>query len=74
MVDQNETGTARRNDPEFDSNPHGQTFISPTNLTNKLASGGDDVIVSLADAYENKRARQVTEWEKMHHDATRIDS
>jgi hypothetical protein len=24
----------------------------------------DDVIVSLADAYENQRARQVTEWEK----------
>ncbi len=29
------------------------------NLTN------DDVIVSLADAYENKRARQVFEWEKV---------
>ncbi len=25
----------------------------------------DDVIVSLADAYENKRARQVFEWEKV---------
>ena len=24
----------------------------------------DDLIVSLADAHENKRARQVTEWEK----------
>lgn len=24
----------------------------------------DDFIVSLADAYENKRARQVFEWEK----------
>jgi hypothetical protein len=23
----------------------------------------DDLIVSLADSYENKRARQVTEWE-----------
>ena len=29
------------------------------NLTN------DDVIVSLSDAYENKRARQVFEWEKV---------
>lgn len=28
-------------------------------------STGDDLIVSLADAYENKRARQVVEWEKM---------
>jgi hypothetical protein len=25
----------------------------------------DDVIVSLANAYENKRARQVGEWESM---------
>ena len=25
----------------------------------------DDVIVSLSDAYENKRARQVFEWEKV---------
>lgn len=24
----------------------------------------DDVILSLANAYENKRARQVTEWER----------
>lgn len=25
----------------------------------------DELIVSLADAYENKRARQVIEWEKL---------
>lgn len=25
----------------------------------------DDLIVSLANAHENRRARQVTEWEKM---------
>lgn len=24
----------------------------------------DDIIVSLSNAYENKRARQVTEWER----------
>lgn len=24
----------------------------------------DDIIVSLSDAYENRRARQVTEWER----------
>ncbi len=28
-------------------------------------STGDDIIVSLSDAYENKRARQVFEWEKV---------
>ncbi|MCD9185222.1 MAG: hypothetical protein LUM44_02225 [Pyrinomonadaceae bacterium] len=40
-------------------------------LTNRTAtpkskenSINDDLIVSLSDAYENKRARQVFEWEK----------
>jgi len=28
-------------------------------------ASGDDLIVSLSDAYENKRARQVVEWEKL---------
>jgi len=28
-------------------------------------STNDDFIVSLSDAYENKRARQVFEWEKV---------
>ena len=27
----------------------------------------DDLIVSLSDAYENRRARQVTEWERRQH-------
>ena len=27
----------------------------------------DDLIVSLADAHENKRARQVNEWERRQH-------
>jgi len=27
----------------------------------------DDLIVSLADAHENKRARQVNEWESQQH-------
>ena len=26
----------------------------------------DDLIVSLANAHENRRARQVTEWERIH--------
>lgn len=28
-------------------------------------SSNDDLIVSLSDAYENKRARQVVEWERL---------
>ena len=32
---------------------------------NNNNSNVDDVIVSLANAYENRRARQATEWELM---------
>ena len=31
----------------------------------KETFSNDDLIVSLSDAYENKRARQVVEWEKI---------
>ena len=30
-----------------------------------LRSSADDVILSLANAYENKRARQISEWERV---------
>ena len=30
-----------------------------------LRNSADDVILSLANAYENKRARQISEWERV---------
>ena len=37
-----------------------------TRISNKTEHlTNDDVIASLSDAYENKRARQVFEWEKV---------
>ena len=44
-------------------------YIS-TILTKRLSKlkdnqSNDDLIVSLSDAYENKRARQVVEWERV---------
>jgi hypothetical protein len=38
-----------------------RTSKSKENLSNQ---SNDDLIVSLSDAYENKRARQVFEWER----------
>lgn len=38
------------------STPQSQAF---------LRNSADDVILSLANAYENKRARQVSEWERV---------
>ena len=39
-----------------------QASVSKT--THQIRPQADDVILSLANAYENKRARQVTEWER----------
>lgn len=36
-----------------------------TSSRNKENPRFDDLIVSLANAHENRRARQVTEWEQM---------
>lgn len=37
-----------------------------TRISGKIDNlSNDDLIVSLVDAYENKRARQVFEWEKV---------
>lgn len=30
-----------------------------------IRNSADDIILSLANAYENKRARQVSEWERV---------
>lgn len=39
-----------------------QSSVSKT--THQLRPQTDEVILSLSNAYENKRARQVTEWER----------
>lgn len=41
------------------------TFLSNRVQKSKDKQFYDDLIVSLADAYENKRARQVFEWESL---------
>ncbi|MEO5859077.1 MAG: hypothetical protein ABIR33_09035 [Pyrinomonadaceae bacterium] len=47
------------------NNPSTRTDqVSVSRSTNQIRPQADDVILSLANAYENKRARQVTEWER----------
>lgn len=41
------------------------THLSPT--SNRSLPRIDDVIVALANSHENRRARQVSEWEQMRH-------
>jgi hypothetical protein len=41
------------------------TLLTKRNSKSKDNQSSDDLIVSLSDAYENKRARQVVEWERV---------
>lgn len=60
MVKHTSATTARDID-----NPSTRTDqVSVSKSTHQLRPQADDVILSLANAYENKRARQVTEWER----------
>ncbi len=43
---------------------HPHKLFSPTKP--QVIEKTDDVIVTLSDAYENQRARQVGEWEKLY--------
>ena len=38
----------------------------PSSSNPKINEKNDDLIVSLSDAYENRRARQVGEWERLY--------
>jgi hypothetical protein len=40
-------------------------LLSKRTSKSKEPKSNDDLIVSLADAYENQRARQVFEWERV---------
>ena len=42
-----------------------QILSKRTSKQQENINNSDDIIVSLADTYENKRARQVFEWEKV---------
>jgi len=60
MVNRNDIRSARPENSNFNSRP-GFTGASSTKKNN----ADDDVIGSLANSYENKRARQVSEWETL---------
>ena len=58
MVKHTSATTARTTDK-----PTSRTDQASINKT--LSRHDDDIILSLSNAYENKRARQVTEWERV---------
>ncbi len=67
MINRDTTNTARTNrglrDTEY-TPPNNPTTRRRT-ATDTNININDELIMSLSDAYENMRARQVTEWETM---------
>ena len=51
-----------RTEPSITNSPHTLLSSSKTRSPERT----DDVIGSLTDAYENRRARQVGEWERLY--------
>ena len=51
----------RRDDPDTLNLPE----LLPSHK-NRSTENKDDLIVTLSDAYENRRARQVGEWEQLY--------
>ena len=50
-------GTAKTNNP---------TATHPSSKVSQSRDNSDELIVTLSDAYENRRAQQVGEWEKLY--------
>ncbi len=59
MVKRNRTTIAR----EIDKTPPGHASARKSAKNEKYAT--DDIILSLSNAHENRRARQVFEWESV---------
>ena len=59
MVNRNDNA----HDTERFSHPNSDLSSASRNSSNRPTS--DEVIMSLANTYENKRARQVGEWERV---------
>lgn len=62
MVKQQDTSISRGVDKTTASFPE---FASSRKSTHSKNFTSDELILSLANAYENKRAQQVSEWERV---------
>ena len=58
MAERTDSNTVRENNSRTRQESHSRTV-------SRRASSDDDVIASLANARENRRARQVGEWERV---------
>lgn len=61
MVERTNTNIAREIDKPAKSSPNNASALRSSKLNRH---SDEDIIMSLSNAYENKRARQVFEWER----------
>ena len=61
MANRNRTEIANRNQKDSTTSPQ---LLSSNRQ--QIKEKNDDLIVSLAERYENRRARQVGEWERLY--------
>ena len=65
MVNRNDANTARQTNALHKSDTDNLRTLATRQAHYVDAPPGDELILSLANALENKRARQVTEWEQL---------
>ena len=64
MVNRKNTNVAR-DTRRINENETSTQLLSTRQPSQRERSSNEDLIGSLANAYENKRARQVSEWERV---------
>jgi hypothetical protein len=65
MVNRKNTNAARDIDKPHENERSNQPLSAQKRSSKRERLLNDDLILSLANAYENQRARQVSEWERV---------
>jgi hypothetical protein len=65
MVNRKNTTAAHDIAKRYENERSSQPLSTQQRSSKRERPLNDDVIMSLANAYENQRARQVTEWERV---------
>ncbi|MBX7055402.1 MAG: hypothetical protein K1X36_10630 [Pyrinomonadaceae bacterium] len=71
MVNRDEVRAANRSKSKNDIERPSRRRALPSNYSILSQVSSDDVILSLIDAHENVRARQVSEWEMLRRQTVR---
>ena len=71
MVNRDEVRAPNRTKIKNENDGSNRRTALPANYSALSQANSDDVLLSLIDAHENKRARQVSEWEMLRRQSMR---